>query len=359
MVPRPLASVIPGPMRPTPAQLRRINLEGDAVSGSQDSDLTSLTRDHLHMSDDNGLRVATPAPALPPREDTTANAHQTMPAASLVALEIFGLATAQPHASRAQCRRVDPSQQGLQPGSASDATTSAQGFGTQSSLLGNNFVRARAAARRSTVAAPTPVDVPPPPAPPASSPFRDGYYWCTKCSNRGFRSVPGLMNHMTRTHAGDDESTRALLVAVERVTCIDSTCCGFRRSGARTCNRCNQTTSTRPPAVGEIMLGPAALSWVRKPLTPARPLPPPALTRLTWIPSTTCRTGLSRGASSDAYASCRPTRCCIYRRVADSACSASLCSVGSGWPLAHLCTITGGRAIQAPACLRYGGDRRR
>ena len=54
-------------MRPPPAQLRRINLEGDAVPGSQDSDLASLTRDHLHMSDDNGLRVATPAPALPPR----------------------------------------------------------------------------------------------------------------------------------------------------------------------------------------------------------------------------------------------------------------------------------------------------
>ena len=65
------------------------------------------------------------------------------------------------------------------------------------------------------------------------------------------------MNHMTRTHVGDivDESTRALLVAVERVTCIDSTCCGFRRSGSRKCNRCNQTTSTRPPAVGDIMPG--------------------------------------------------------------------------------------------------------
>ena len=50
---------------------------------------------------------------------------------------------------------------------------------------------------------------------------------------------------------------RGLLVAVERVTCVDNTCCGFRRSGARTCNRCSRPTNTRPPAIGDTLAGPA------------------------------------------------------------------------------------------------------
>ena len=42
---------------------------------------------------------------------------------------------------------------------------------------------------------------PPPPAP-AFSPFRDGHYWCSKCPDRGFTIIPGLMRHVTHPARG-------------------------------------------------------------------------------------------------------------------------------------------------------------
>ena len=55
-----------------------------------------------------------------------------------------------------------------------------------------------------------------------------------------------------------DENTRALLVAIERVTCANPACRGFRRAGTRTCNRCLQGTDVRPPRIGDIIPGPAS-----------------------------------------------------------------------------------------------------
>ena len=68
------------------------------------------------------------------------------------------------------------------------------------------------------------------------------------------------MRHITATHAGQtvDEPMRALLGAVERVTCIDTACGGFRRVGARACNRCSQPSQVRPPRVGDVIPGPAS-----------------------------------------------------------------------------------------------------
>ena len=66
------------------------------------------------------------------------------------------------------------------------------------------------------------------------------------------------MRHVTTVHAGAviDGDMCATLVAMQRCTCTDSTCGGFRRIGARTCNRCQQATAARPPAVGDIIAGP-------------------------------------------------------------------------------------------------------
>ena len=64
------------------------------------------------------------------------------------------------------------------------------------------FARARIAAVQSRVAAPVLSDPRPPPPVPVFSPFRDGYYWCSKCPRRGFTTIPGLMRHVTHQHAG-------------------------------------------------------------------------------------------------------------------------------------------------------------
>ena len=116
--------------------------------------------------------------------------------------------------------------------------------------------------------------MPAPPQASAPSPFRDGRYWCTLCDNRGFTTVPGLMRHIGCAHAGCvvDENTRALLVAIERVTCANPACRGFRRAGTRTCNRCLQGTDVRPPQVGDIIPGPAS-SFVHAPDQPAADTP--------------------------------------------------------------------------------------
>ena len=133
--------------------------------------------------------------------------------------------------------------------------------GTTVSALGNSFARAKAAARRSTLSEPvlrasastTTVASP--------SPFRHGHFWCSKCSSRGFRNVPGLMRHITTMHGGEvvDQPTRDLLVAIERVTCVDSRCGGFRRVGARCCNKCSQPTHVRPPQIGDVIPGPLSV----------------------------------------------------------------------------------------------------
>ena len=241
------------PPHSPPTHLRRINMEGDAVPGSQDNDLATLARNHLHLEDEGApiptvatvaeITAESPASAEPRASDTATvdPAPASTPSPSGPSLPPGG--------------NVDPNLQGLHPGSAGDSISATHDGATSGSMLGNAFARARAAARRSAVAAPTPADVPPPPTPPAVSPFRDGFYWCTKCSQRGFRSVPGLMNHFTRMHAGEtvDEPTRALLTAVDRVTCTSDICGGFRRAGARSCNRCAQPTDARPPAVGDLL----------------------------------------------------------------------------------------------------------
>jgi hypothetical protein len=68
------------------------------------------------------------------------------------------------------------------------------------------------------------------------------------------------MKHITCCHAGEliDEPLRQLLVAVERVTCTDVHCGGFRRMGSRNCNRCDQATTVRPPQIGDTIMGPAS-----------------------------------------------------------------------------------------------------
>ena len=111
------------------------------------------------------------------------------------------------------------------------------------------FSRAHIAAAQSRVAAPTLSDPRPPPPGPTFSPYRDGHCWCSKCPRRGFATIPGLMRHFTTPHAGTqvDEPTRALLVAVERVTCTDPACGGFRRAGARTLQQVLPTHSCSPP----------------------------------------------------------------------------------------------------------------
>ena len=68
--------------------------------------------------------------------------------------------------------------------------------------ISDPFARARIAAVQSRVAAPV-VSGPRalPPTPP-SSPFHDGAYWCSKCRRKGFKSVQGLVKHITLQHAG-------------------------------------------------------------------------------------------------------------------------------------------------------------
>ena len=164
------------------------------------------------------------------------------------------------------------------------------------------FARARIAAAQSRVAAPTLSDPHPPPPRPTFSPHIDKHYWCSKCPRRGFTTIPGLMRHFTTQHTGTqvDEPTRALLVAVERVTCTDSTCGGFRRAGARTCNKCSQPTPARPPAVGDCIMGPLGVSPPEAASTSASP-----------VPLSTFRT-TSRNVSVPS----RPAPCCTFPRVA-------------------------------------------
>ena len=120
------------------------------------------------------------------------------------------------------------------------------------------FARARIAAVQSRVAAPVVSDPRPPPPVPAFSPFRDGHYWCSKCTRKGLTTIPGLMRHVTHQHAGStvDEATCSLFTAIERVTCTAPACGGLRRVGARVCNRCGQASQARPPRVGDTIMGP-------------------------------------------------------------------------------------------------------
>ena len=116
----------------------------------------------------------------------------------------------------------------------------------------------RVAAVQSRVAA-TAVSWPIEPLPTSAfSAFHDGSYWCSKCPRRGVQSTKGLMRHITHHHTGwvMDEDTRALFMAIERVTCSTPSFGGLPRSGARVCNRCGQATQARHRAVGDIGMGP-------------------------------------------------------------------------------------------------------
>ena len=85
---------------------------------------------------------------------------------------------------------------------------------------------------------------------------------------RGFQSSKGLMRHITHHHTGSvvDEDTCAPFVAIERVTCSTPSCGGFRRSGAKVCNRRGQATPARPPAVGDIIMDP--VTWLAPRIAP-------------------------------------------------------------------------------------------
>ncbi len=95
-----------------------------------------------------------------------------------------------------------------------------------------------------------------PPVPPG--PWATGLLQCPWCPHASYGEAPSLMRHLTNVHAGQplDQELVDLLRALERGVCTARLCGGFRRVGARQCNRCGATTRLRPPAVGDVVQGP-------------------------------------------------------------------------------------------------------
>ena len=75
-------------------------------------------------------------------------------------------------------------------------------------------------------------------------------------STRDFGSASGLMKHITHQHAGStvEESTCAVFVAIERVTCSTPSCGSLQRAGARVCNRCGQASTALPSVIGDVIM---------------------------------------------------------------------------------------------------------
>ena len=66
-----------------------------------------------------------------------------------------------------------------------------------------------------------------------------------------------MARHITVMHHGQalDGAMRDTLIAIQRCTCTDPICGGFRRVGQDKCNRCRQRTAVRTPAVGDVIAG--------------------------------------------------------------------------------------------------------
>ena len=131
-------------------------------------------------------------------------------------------------------------------------------------IVTDTLARARTAAAQSRGAAPVLCEPRPPPKAPRTSPFRNDHFRSSECPRRRFRTIHGLMRHTTHEHVNSpvDEATRALFAEIERVTCADVTCGGWRRVGARTCNRCDQPTPAQSFASGSIIFGSWSVSQI-------------------------------------------------------------------------------------------------
>ena len=73
--------------------------------------------------------------------------------------------------------------------------------------------------------------------------------WCTFSST----TIGGLMNHITRTHAGEslDESSVVYLSSLERAMCPD--CLSIRAVRGSACPRCRSSSVPRQLCVGDIV----------------------------------------------------------------------------------------------------------
>ena len=202
-----------------PSQRRRLDEDGEAAPASQDSDLAERTRK---------LRVSVEDPRGQLAAVVEVSADQVLATAS----------TRRPSLQGPRAPVV----------SAAPYPTAGVGFGVQ----------LRAAASSSSVPMPEARSANPPTEVAGPSPFRHGRVWCCWCHDKSFASPQGFMRHLTTMHAGEevDMPMRDTLVAMQRCVCTDVTCGGFRRVGARKCNRCGMNTPARPPALGDRIAGP-------------------------------------------------------------------------------------------------------
>ena len=88
-------------------------------------------------------------------------------------------------------------------------------------------------------------------------PFASGRCTCPWCPGSSFGTPAGFMHHVTVTHEGTciDGAMLCVLRGIDRGVCSNTSCGGFRRVGARRCNRCNGSHSLRPLVCGDIIPG--------------------------------------------------------------------------------------------------------